>query len=41
MGILCERCRTVMIGRPAPLSTEEYELGIMIANATEEMDRAD
>src|SRR5215471_11384786 len=31
----------VMIGRPAPLLGEEFELGIMIARATEEMDGSD
>jgi len=30
-----------MIGRPAPLQKEEFELGIMIAHATEEMDGSD
>jgi hypothetical protein len=30
-----------MIGRPAPLRKEEFELGIMIAHATEEMDGSD
>jgi len=30
-----------MIGRPAPLQKEEFELGIMIAPATEEMDGSD
>jgi hypothetical protein len=30
-----------MIGRPAPLEKEEFELGIMIAHATEEMDGPD
>jgi len=30
-----------MITRPAPLHGEEFELGIMIARATEEMDGSD
>jgi hypothetical protein len=30
-----------MIGHPAPLQKEEFELGIMIAHATEEMDGSD